>query len=72
MEWLKTLIKKNPSLSMLLPVVLSFTSLFSNLVTAFSDGKIDGSELHSLLTSVNSIEMMVLIIIVVALKDKKK
>jgi len=75
MEWLnyiKDAIKGNPHLAVAVPAVMSSISFVTNLLTALSDGVIDDTELHQLMSSANGIEMLVLFLIMIALRDKKK
>lgn len=72
MNWLKELIKKNPFAALLVPTGLSGFSFFGSLLASISDGNIDGNELHELLSSANGLETLLLVIIMVALKVKKK
>lgn len=72
MEWLKELIKKNPFASLILPTTLSGFSFFGNLFSSLSDGVIDEGELTQLLSSANGLETILLIIIMLALKNKDK
>lgn len=71
MDWLKQIIKKNPHFAISIPTLLSCASFFGNLFTALGDGQIDGNELHQLMSSANGFETVLLIIIMVALREKK-
>lgn len=72
MDWLKELIKNNPFAALLLPTGLSGFAFFGHLFAALSDGNIDGTELHELLSSANGLETLLLMIIMIALKKQKK
>lgn len=71
MDWLKELIKKNPFSALLLPSGLGGFNFFGNLLVAFSDGNIDGAELHNLMSSASGLETIILIIVMLALKQKR-
>lgn len=72
MQWLNDLIKKHPFKALLLPTGLSGLSFIGSLAGSLSDGNIDGSELHDLLSSANGLETLLLMVIMVALKQQKK
>ena len=72
MDWLKQLIKNNPLLSICIPALMSSLTFFGNLIAALADGKIDDQELHQLMSTANGPEMIILIIIIIALREKKK
>lgn len=72
MDWLKNLITSKPHIAIAFPAMLSTLSFFGNLFTFLSDGKIDNNELHQLLSSANGFETLVLLVIMFALKEKKK
>jgi hypothetical protein len=50
--------------------VMSLLSFLGNLGTSLSDGKIDGNELHNLMLSANSIELVILFGLLIAMKYK--
>ncbi len=72
MEWLLSIIKNNPHVAISFPTLLSIFSFIQNLLAALSDGVIDSNELHQLMSSANGIETAILIIIMIALKEKKQ
>ena len=72
MKWIKKGIKSHPHLALSVPMLLSAFSFLSNLVASLSDGVIDSTELHTLLSSADAFESVLLIVIMVALKEKKK
>lgn len=72
MDWLNRIIKRRPHVALSIPALLSGFSFFGNLFTALSDGQIDGNELHQLLSSADGLQTVLLIIIMVALKERRK
>lgn len=72
MSWLNDFIKNKPHIVISLPILTSAASFFGNLFIALSDGHLDSAEFHQLLGSANGIESLILIIIFIALKEKKK
>lgn len=71
MTWLKEKIKNHPHLALAVPTLLSCVSFVGDLVNALTDGRIDGAEFHNLFSSANGLESIILIVIMVALKQKK-
>lgn len=72
MEKIIEFIKNNPILSLILPSVISGGTFFGNLLIAISDGVLDTNELHTLMSSANGFELVVLLVIMIALKSKDK
>ena len=72
MNWLKQLVKSNPLLSICIPAFMSSLTFFGNLIASLADGQIDDVEFHNLMSTANGIEMIVLMIIIIALREKKQ
>lgn len=64
--------KAKPHLVLTAPAILCFVTFITNLFAALKDGNIDSGELHQLLSTADGFETVVLILVMVALKDKKK
>jgi len=71
MDWLKQVIQKYPVHSLIFPTLLGFVTFLANLISALSDGVIDGNEFHQLMSSSSGIETVLLLVVMVALKKKK-
>lgn len=63
---------KNPGQTLISGSVLSLITFLSNLVIYVSDGRIDSTELHALITSANGIQLVIVIIVILILKAKDK
>jgi hypothetical protein len=72
MKWLKDLISKYPLPVLCVPTGLSGGTFISNLFAALSDGKIDGSEFHALLSSADLLQSIILVAVIIALRAKDK
>lgn len=72
MDWLKNFIKNNPLISLALPTSVNFFTFFGNLAVALSDGYLDGNEVHQLISGASGVEALILLIIMMAMRDKKK
>jgi len=64
-------LKENTSKAMGLPALLAGSSFFMNLIVALSDGKIDDNEWHTLISSANGAQFLVLGILMFCLRNKK-
>jgi hypothetical protein len=64
-------IKQNPITAMFVPAGVSTFNFISNLILALQDGKIDDSELHSLITAADGFQTIFLLVIMLALKARK-
>lgn len=71
MDFIKSLIKKHPFFSLIFPTSLGGLSFFSHILSALSDGIIDSSEFHQLLTGASGLQMFLLMIIMAALRHDK-
>ena len=71
MNKLRQKIKQKPHLILSVPAVLCFITFITNFIAALSDGKIDNTELHTLLSSADGFEAVLLVIIMYVMKDKK-
>lgn len=71
MEFIKSLIKKYPFLSLVIPTSLGGLSFLSNVLSALTDGIIDTAEFHQLLTGASGLQMFLLVLIMSALKHDK-
>lgn len=65
-------LKEKPHLVLSVPALLCFVTFITNLVASLKDGNIDSNELHQLLSTADGFETVVLVIIMLALRDKKK
>jgi len=72
MDKLRKFLKDKPHLAISVPAVLCFTTFVTNLITALKDGNIDSTELHTLLSTADGFEAVVLFAVMLVLKDKKK
>lgn len=68
MDWLNTLVKEKTTTCLSAPVFIGVFSFLSNLFIALSDGKIDSTELHNLMSGASGIQTVILIIVVYFLK----
>lgn len=71
MNWLADLLKNHAGKAIGVPTALSALTFFGNLALALSDGVIDDTEFHNLLTSASGVEMLLLGVLMLALKKKK-
>jgi hypothetical protein len=72
MKRLLSLLKKNPHVAISVPTILCFITFITNLVSALSDGVIDSTELHQLLSTADGFETVLLFVIMIVLRNKKK
>ena len=72
MNKLRNKIKNKPHLALSVPMLLCFITFITNLVASLRDGVIDSAEFHQLLSTADGFETVVLVIVMIALKDKKK
>lgn len=72
MNRLRKKIKQKPHLVLGVPAVLCFITFITNFIAAISDGNIDSSELHTLLSSADGFEAVLLVIIMFVMRDKNK
>jgi hypothetical protein len=70
MDWLK-LITTNPSIAIAMPTLLGLLQFVAHLTVALSDGKLDSSEMHTLMSSASGVELILLGVIMMALKINK-
>lgn len=68
MDWLKTLVKEKPQTVLSAPVIIGLFSFVSNLFIALSDGKIDSTELHNLMSGASGFQTIILIVVIFVLK----
>lgn len=71
-NWLKNIIGNNPVKSIGIMGLISAGTFLVNLMKALSDGVIDDSEWHNLMTGANGVEALLLGIIAIALKISNK
>jgi hypothetical protein len=71
MDWIK-LIYQNPSKALTLPVVIGLVQFIAHVIVALSDGQIDSSEFHALMSSASGLETILLGIVMVVLNKQKK
>lgn len=69
---LREKLKSKPHLALSVPAILCFVTFITNLIASLKDGNIDSNELHQLLSTADGFETVVMIIIMLALRDKKK
>ncbi len=72
MEWLKEMIRKKPVLALGVPAGLGSGDFITNFIIALSDGKINSTELHALLSTSGGVQTFVLFYIMFALFGEKK
>ncbi len=72
MDWLTDIIKKNPFFALVFPTGLGGMDFFVHLFNAMSDGNIDPVEMQQLITSASGLQIVLLLVIMLALKEKKK
>lgn len=72
MEWLRNIIKNNPVTALVFPAGLSGFDFFGNLLKSLADGHIDGNEINALTMSASGLETILLVLILCALREKKK
>lgn len=65
-------LKEKPHLVLSVPALLCFVTFVTNLIASLKDGNIDSNELHQLLSTADGFETVVMILIMLALRDKKK
>lgn len=71
MEWLKGLIKNSPNLALLPAAGIGLFTFFGHLAMALSDGRLESSEIHQLLSGASGLETAIVFIVVLALRAKK-
>lgn len=71
MEWLISLIKNNTHIALLPAAVCNLLTFGAHLAAALADGKIDSAELQGLLSSASGIELVILLVVMIVLKQKK-
>ena len=72
MDKLLEFLRNKPHVAIGVPTILCFVTFLTNLFSALSDGVIDSNELHSLLSTADGFETVVLFAIMLVLKNKKK
>ena len=72
MRRLRTLLKNKTHVTLSVPALLGFVAFITNLIAALKDGVIDDTELHNLLTLVDGFETVCIVIVMLALGEKKK
>lgn len=65
-------LRNKPHVAIGAPAILCFVTFLTNLVSALSDGVIDSNELHTLLSTADGFEAVLLFAVMLVLKDKKK
>lgn len=71
MEFIKSLIKKHPFLSLILPTSLGGFSFISNILAALTDNVINSIQFNQVLTGASGLQMFLLVIIMAALRHDK-
>lgn len=66
------MIRDKPHVAIGMPAILCSITFISNLVAALSDGVITSNEYHTLLSTADGFEAVVLFIVMLLLKDKDK
>ena len=61
-----------PHVALSVPAVLCFVTFITNFIASLKDGIIDDVEYHRLLSTADGFETVVLVIIMLALRNKKK
>jgi len=72
MDKLRQFLKEKPHVAIGIPAILCFVTFLTNLFAALSDGVIDSNEFHSLLSTADGFEAVVLFAVMLVLKNKKK
>ncbi|QHJ76056.1 MAG: hypothetical protein [Bacteriophage sp.] len=72
MRKIKRYVRNKPHVAIGVPAVLCSITFVTNLIQALRDGVLDSAELHSLLSTADGFEAVVLFIVALVLKDKKK
>jgi hypothetical protein len=71
MKRLLQLLQKNAHGALSIPALLCFITFITNFVQALQDGNIDAQEYHTLLTYTDGFETVFLLLVMLALRDKK-
>ena len=69
---LKEFIKSRPHVALSAPAILCFITFITNFIASIKDGVIDSAEYHTLLTTFDGFEAVVLFFIALALNDRDK
>jgi hypothetical protein len=72
MDWLKDFFNKNTIFSLFVSTGIGGLSFFANLFVALSDGKIDTTEFHQLMSSANGLQTIILLLVMFALNKNDK
>jgi len=72
MDKLRKKIKQKPHLALSIPALLCLIAFVTNFVASLRDGVIDSTELHKLLSMAEGSQGIILVIIMLALGNKKK
>ena len=72
MKQLRKLLKNKTLATLSIPAILGFIAFVTNFIAALRDGVIDDTELHNLLSMVDGFETVCVIIVMLALGNKKK
>ncbi len=65
-------LRSKPHMAIGLPAVLGAITFVTNLVSALTDGVIDSNELHTLMSTIDGFETVLLFVVMGVLKDKNK
>lgn len=71
MDWIR-LTKDNPTWALAITAIISLVQFSAHIVVALDDGQIDSVELHSLMSTADGFQAILLAIVMTSLKKKGK